>query len=233
MLPTSLILRLAKRLHAAWATKAGVSPDPDDAWRVLDNRVVRAHGARHRIELARDKGLSLIVPQLMGEVSACLNSVLRQVEHLQNTYGHPRVHVPDFPNWIAEVRQLETEFDDVEVRWGDTTIRVVTEPIVLDDVHLGAFAIDFVWDRVGRLPATRCFDVIALDPNPAVGRDDVTHPHVRDGTLCPGDAEEPLNRALASGRLTDAILARPVRVDDLQPALPARFARRVEWVCMC
>jgi hypothetical protein len=132
--------------------------------------------------------------------------IFREVERLQAQYVQSPVRVPDLGDWVAEVRQLEAEFGAVEIRWDDTTIRVVTEPVVLDDVYLGAFAIDFFWDRVGRLPATRCFDVIALDPNPAIGRDEVVHPHVRDGTLCPGDANETLDRALAAGRLTDAFL---------------------------
>jgi hypothetical protein len=50
------------------------------------------------------------------------------------------------------------------------------------------------------------FEVVALEPNPPAGREDVTHPHVRDGSLCAGDATAPLNKAVAEGRLVDAFL---------------------------
>ena len=206
MLPPSLILRLARRLHAAWAGRTVEGSESGDAWRALDNRLALVGYARHRFDLARAAGLSLIVPQLRTEVAARLNAVFRQIEQIQSEYDPPHVRVPDLGEWLAEVRQLEAEFDDVDVRWSDTAIRVVTEPVVLEDVYLGAFAIDFVWDRVGGLPGARCFDVIALDPHPAAGRDDVVHPHVRDGVLCSGDAQGPLGRALAAGRLADAFL---------------------------
>jgi hypothetical protein len=51
---------------------------------------------------------------------------------------------------------------------------------------------------------TYCFDVVALDPNPAATNNLVTHPHVKDDTLCAGNAVKPLHLALDQGRLADA-----------------------------
>ena len=34
-------------------------------------------------------------------------------------------HCPDLAEWVHEVRQLEAEFGEVEVRWSDAVIRVV------------------------------------------------------------------------------------------------------------
>jgi hypothetical protein len=45
------------------------------------------------------------------------------------------------------------------------------------------------------------FSIIALEPNPAAGRPDVTHPHVIEKRLCAGDAVNPIRTALESGRL--------------------------------
>src|SRR5580698_8440398 len=117
MLPTSLLLRLAQRLHAVWAGRAEKTPDPGDAWCALDNRLGLARTTRHRIDLARDANLSLIVPQLMGEVAAHLNAVFRQVERLQAEYVPFPVRVPDLGDLVAEARQLEAEFGAVEIRW--------------------------------------------------------------------------------------------------------------------
>ena len=65
---------------------------------------------------------------------------------------------------------------------------MTTESITLQDVELGSFAIDFVWSRLAQQRGSSCFDIVALDPNPATGRDEVNHPHVNDLDLCAGDA---------------------------------------------
>jgi hypothetical protein len=92
------------------------------------------------------------------------------------------------------------------VRWREKVLRVVTGPVALRGVDLGPFALEFHWgrDRADR-PARR-FAVVALDPNPAAGREGVVHPHVEGEALCAGEAAEPLGRALTDGRLADAFL---------------------------
>jgi len=162
--------------------------------------------ARRRFGLARAADLSLIVPQLRAEVVARLNAVFRQVEQLQSEYDRPHVRVPDFGEWLAEVRQLEAEFGDVQVRWSDTAIRVTTEPVVLEGVYLGAFRDRF---RLGSLRSIAGDAVFRrYRPRPTPGRlpGRCRPPHVRDGVLCSGDAQGPLGRALAAGRLADAFL---------------------------
>ena len=153
-----------------------------------------------------ETGLRLIVPRLTAEFMARLDEVRRQVEQLQIEYAPPSGRAPDLGEWLAEIRQLEAEFGGVEVRWRDAVVRVVTDPVTLRDVALGPFAIEFGWDRVGHISASRCFDMIALESNPAAGRDEVPHPHVQGVELCAGDAAGPLERALADGRLADAFL---------------------------
>jgi len=206
MLPMSTILRLAQRLRSVWADRTGDPPGLADDWRAFDDRVARVHAARRRIDLARKRHLTLIEPQLADEAAACLRTVVRQVEHLVANNFRPVVRVPELGDLVADFRQLEAEFGAVEVRWADAAVRVRIDAVVLEDIDLGPFAIDFVWNRLGRRNAASCFDVVALEPNPAAGRDDVVHPHVRDGLLCPGDAEDPLVLALAGGRLADGFL---------------------------
>jgi len=128
------------------------------------------------------------------------------VEQLRIEYAPPTLRAPEPAERMAEVRQLEAEFGTVKVRWADRVLRVVTDPIVLHGVALGTFAIDSGWDRVGRRSGVHCFDLVALDPHPATGKDGVTHPHVQDDGLCPGEAANALDEAVADGRLTDAFL---------------------------
>ena len=94
----------------------------------------------------------------------------------------------------------------VEVRWKEQVVRVVTDPIILRNVELGPFAIDFHWDWLGSAKGVNCFDFIALEPNPAQGRDDIIHPHVQGDDLCVGDAKRPVENAIEQGRFTDAFL---------------------------
>ena len=81
-------------------------------------------------------------------------------------------------------------------------LSVVTEPIVLAGVYLGPFEIRLQWARPtrGDMPAYR---VIAKDPHPAEGRDNVTHPHVMDEILCEGEGRHAVRQALKQGRLLD------------------------------
>lgn len=206
MLPIHLALRLARRLHAAWAAHAQPPPDPEAGWRALDARLAEARRARHRVRLATAAGLALTLPRLAAELAARLDDLARRVEELRAGSAPPAARAPDPADWVAEVRQLEAEFGTVEVRWADRVLRVVTDPVVLRGVPLGPFAVELAWDRVGQEKAVRCFDVVALDPHPAAGRDEVTHPHVEGNTLCAGDATVPLARAVADGRLADAFL---------------------------
>jgi hypothetical protein len=105
---------------------------------------------------------------------------------------------------VAELRQLEAEFGNSRVDLKLKVLSATTDPITLNKVHLGAFSIDLFWDRLSAGANVYCFDVVALDPNPATAHSDVTHPHVKRKVLCPGEARLPMQHALEQGRICDA-----------------------------
>jgi hypothetical protein len=112
---------------------------------------------------------------------------------------------------LDELVQLQQEFERVDLRPREGRIRAVTEPVVLEGVDLGRFAIELHPVRLSEHPDSSCFDCIALDPHPACSDESVTHPHVRDKCLCAGDASAPIAEALRQGRLCDAfVLVRSV-----------------------
>ncbi len=221
MLPTPLAVRLARRLHAAWAARPGPAPgDPADDWPALDARLAAARTARRRLHLAARAGLALILPRLAAELAARLDDVARAVADLR-AERTPPPPAPDPAAFLAELRQVEAELGGLDVRWADGAVRATTtEPVALDGVDLGRFAVDFHWTRVGRREGAACFDVVALDPHPAAGHDGVVHPHVRDAELCPGEASAPLRRAVAAGRLADAFLLVRSVLMTYNPASP-------------
>jgi hypothetical protein len=73
----------------------------------------------------------------------------------------------------------------------------------LRDVELGPFSIQLHLGRLRRRNSS-CFDCVALQPHPADGNSNVTHPHVSDKVLCAGDATVPIASALKEGRIADA-----------------------------
>jgi hypothetical protein len=206
MLPVSHLLRLARRLARTWAARMPSTANDSPGWQALVNHFDAVQHHRRLLHRAASRHLSQARSQLTRDLGHYLGQLARQAELLLEAQDTPAVRAPDRCDWIREIRQLETEFGTVAVRWTDAVLRVVTEPIVLRRVPLGPFAIDFHWDRDRHLLGAASFEVVALKPHPPAGRDDVTHPHVRDGLLCAGDATAPLKRAVAEGRLVDAFL---------------------------
>jgi hypothetical protein len=98
---------------------------------------------------------------------------------------------------------LSAEHAGVAIDREQKTVAVTTERIVLDGVDLGPFVIEWSWGRLGEEDELR---VIAQEPHSPGDRDDITHPHVRDQSLCAGRAELSLQRAWRAGRLFDAFL---------------------------
>ncbi len=107
---------------------------------------------------------------------------------------------------VDELRQLDEEFEDLQIVPRQRVISAVTEPITLEEIRLGRFQIELHLDRLSRSADVTAFDCVALDPNPASMSESTTHPHVRDHGLCAGEATVPIASALRQGRICDAFL---------------------------
>lgn len=134
-------------------------------------------------------------------------------------YEPPRLG-PTLHDLVAELRQLPHEFSEVEIQPRHKRICARTPPVTLEGIYLGPFSIQLRLDRLGDEPDSSAFEVIAIDPNPASGSEDVTHPHVKDNTLCAGDATVPIAQALAQGRITDAFSLVNAVLQTYNPASP-------------
>jgi hypothetical protein len=102
---------------------------------------------------------------------------------------------------VAELHQLQEEFEDFEIDLKTGIVTVSTDRIVLEDIDLRPFSIELHLSRLGERLDSQCFNCVALEPNPAEGNNSVTHPHVQDDRLCAGDATTPISVALREGRL--------------------------------
>ncbi|MAG93691.1 MAG: hypothetical protein CMJ48_08075 [Planctomycetaceae bacterium] len=96
---------------------------------------------------------------------------------------------------------LHDEFPEVRCDLGRRHLSAVTEPIVLEEVYLGAFEIRLDW---GQQPFD--YDVIACDPQPPVCSGNVTHPHVECERLCAGEGRSAIQNSLRQGRVADFFL---------------------------
>ena len=133
---------------------------------------------------------------------------------------------------LEELRSLE-EFDDPQLDGQGGAIAVTTEPILLEEVPLGRFRIKLDLGRLrsGGIDAS-AFSVEALEPNPPHGDEAVTHPHVRDGSPCLGEATVPIQTALRQGRINDAFRLVERILQTYNPS--SAFRRLGEWMhVMC
>jgi hypothetical protein len=102
--------------------------------------------------------------------------------------------------------------------------RYETDGIELEGVYLGPFRVEFgatahadtvpdyaTKNEDGTHPLVECqyiesfLDAEALDPNPAHGDSDTTHPHVQSNHVCLGDGEHTFKAAVREARFCDAL----------------------------
>jgi hypothetical protein len=104
----------------------------------------------------------------------------------------------------VDLRQIDADFGGLTIDWNGKAVCAATKPITLEGTYLGPFARRFFWERLEESVDHYCFDVVALDPQPSAVNEDVTHPHVKNNNICPGDASKLMENALDQGRLADA-----------------------------
>ena len=199
------LLRLGQRLHDAWRKSTKQRDDFEFHWGNASRTWTNLLALKRQLEMAHDRGFRHCLASLHEDYRWRLDELTGMIQSLRQFRGSPP-REPSLSDWFHELRALEDDFGEIVIDAKRSILRVTTEPITLQGVYLGPFAIDFGWSRLGEYRGVRCFDIVARDPHPANNRDDVTHPHVDDGNLCAGDATAPIDRALSEGRISDAFL---------------------------
>lgn len=205
MPPIKLLYRAARRLHDVWMDRATRAASPERLARERVGVLRRAFDeVGRRLAKARTHGLPLILPGLRQQLCARAADLAEALHQLVRELERPTEEPPSVLDLLAELRQLEDEFGGLRIDGPRKALCVTTEPITLKGVALGRFEIRFFGERLAGHANAYCFDVAALDPNPAVTDGRVTHPHVKAERLCAGDTTESLRLALEQGRLADA-----------------------------
>ena len=172
---------------------------------VIKTYLKRLRNSERKLGLARSKNLELVRPSLEEDVLLNARS-LRITLQDHETAHFPVRHQFLLKDFYQDLLQLEQEFAAVSVEWDETSLIVQTETIILEDLELGHFSLKLNWKEWAQERSLRCLKIIAEEPNTADLDEEITHPHVRHGELCAGDALSALHKALEEGRLAEVFL---------------------------
>ena len=145
--------------------------------------------------------------------SSVVHDVPYHVQGVQRALEACRTSVPAIREIYEGLLEADEEFDGLEYRQRHKLLVVRTKAVELEGVYLGPFEIRLNILGLSDMQHNSMYWIVALDPQPAASSQGVTHPHVSDEQLCPGDASAAIHAALASGRICDFfVLVRSVLI---------------------
>ncbi len=154
------------------------------------------------------------------DLASRIDAVVRAIATCDND-------VPLVGEIYQELRQTEAEFDELRHEDEENLLFVSTDRIELEGVDLGEFEIQLQLPKLAKPQIHAAYRVVALDPHPAASNESVTHPHVSDQQLCPGDAAAAIQAALGGGRISDFFML--VRSVLLQYSPASPFVPLEKW----
>ena len=154
------------------------------------------------VELAHSRGWLVAARQRREQFFSELDYFRRLLSHIaeDGLQAKQKPAISSLSEIYYDLLGLEREFPTIECDLKAQCLAVTTEPITLDDLYLGPFQIRLDLQHLGE---GQPYSVVALEPHPAAGRDDITHPHVSDETLCEGEGHKMSKLARESGRIFD------------------------------
>lgn len=190
--------RLATAYHASLTNQSARGRPlslPSHNWQQCEDLIQQIQRAELRHWHLAAAELRADLHSYIGALQSEFNSLSTLLRSRPSGYGLSTVGSV-YHDLESLIEEFEEVGHDVRGHW----ISVTTETITLEDIYLGPFEIRLDWGRIhGDYP----YRVIAKDPQPAAGRDDVPHPHVADERLCEGESHVAIRQALEQGRLLD------------------------------
>ncbi|MFC1805487.1 hypothetical protein ACFL09_00715 [Planctomycetota bacterium] len=170
---------------------------------LLTEAMQRLESFRRKLSICGQRGWDLAAAKLMRMGESVLNDVPHHVQEVRRAVDACRAKPFPIKVIFEGLVQADEEFDGLEYRRSHRMLLVETESIELEGVYLGRFQIRLDIPSLADMRYNAMYHVVALDPQPAASNSSVTHPHVTDDQLCPGDASVAIHAALASGRICD------------------------------
>jgi hypothetical protein len=173
---------------------------------ILD-RMERIARSRSAQEKAITRNWSAAARRMANQTADALRDLPHYITEAQRLITQASLTtIPSLRNLYGELVQLQREFDGIRCSYKNLYLAVTTEPIELHGIYLGEFEIGLDIGHLPRELGSNTFTVRALDPHPAASNSGVTHPHVNNEEICPGDASVAIRSALCAGRVCDAFL---------------------------
>jgi hypothetical protein len=138
---------------------------------------------------------------LQQEVMGLLRDLREDCDQVLTQLEQPAPTVPPIAFLMEELRQIDADFEALKIDWKKKALIAETEPVTLDDIYRGSFAIHFCWERLLDAEGHLCFNVVALEPHPSAVDEEVTHPHVKDELICAGEATTPIKMPFSKAGL--------------------------------
>ncbi len=161
---------------------------------------------RRKLNLCEIRNWQAACGKVMQQTEAALRDIPYHIQQVEQTVQACNIKTPSAADIYRELIQADEEFDGLTYHTEGDLLAVTTEPIELNDIHLGEFEIQLHVPSLVEMQYNNIYRIYAMDPHPAASNDCVTHPHVSDERLCPGDAGAAINMALAAGRICDFFL---------------------------
>jgi hypothetical protein len=221
--------RMALKLQRCLERLQSAPDQPLDACIKVPVSYARLLGEQlQRLQLARQRGWTSAIQFAREELSQRFrllqNSMAVAAGQINRVSDLPR---PTLNDLYEEICHLRREFSEVDLDIKAGVIAAQTDDIELRGVYLGPFRMALHLGRLAQQANSSAFEVTALDSHPAASNEEVTHPHVRDGEVCAGDATVTIASALAEGRLVDAFLALNSVLHTYNPHSP--FVSLDQW----
>lgn len=190
--------RLATAYHASLTNQSARGRPislPSHNWQQCEKLLQQIQRAEFRRWHLAAAELRTDLHSYIGALQSEFNSLSTLLRRRPSGYGISTVGSV-YHDLVSLIEEFEEVGHDLRGHW----ISVTTESITLEDVYLGPFEIRLDWNRI---QSDYPYRVIAKDPQPAAGRDNVTHPHVANEQLCEGESHVAIRQAIEQGRLLD------------------------------
>ena len=170
------------------------------------DRLERIAKFRSAQEKALVRNWPVAARRMANQTAAALRDLPHYITDAQRGIEASLTPVPSLRDLCGEILQLRQEFDGIRYSCEKSYLAVTTETFEFHGVYLGDFEIALDISLLARESGSDTFLVMAKDPHPAASNRSVTHPHVNNEEICPGDASAAIRAALCDGRVCDAFM---------------------------
>jgi hypothetical protein len=193
----------------------------------LSEQLGLVQSIRRKLGLAVGLSWYAAADKTASAITGALRDIPYHIADVGEAVSQCVTKTPTLGDLVAELRQLQDEFDQVKYDPQCQKLSITTDSIELENVFLGEFEVILEVSRLGEASRSSVYRVVALDPHPAASNDSVTHPHVSEEHLCEGDAGAAIGAALANGRVCDFFMLVRSVLQHYNPSSP--YVSLADW----